>query len=130
MKVSCGHSLQTNKEATGSWYVHVTSHLRTVHAWLMVKDFYDTLLAGVYLYQEVDMFYICGDFNSRCADKLDYVDGVDNIPGRRVVDHRTNGYGDLLCEFLISANCCMLNGRTEAGSDFTLVSANGQSVVD
>ena len=95
-----------------------------------VQEFYDNLLSQVYMYQNGGNFYICGDFNSRCGDMDDFVEGVDEVPPREVTDHRQNGYGQFMCEFLWSASCCMLNGRSELGNDFTSFSANGQSVVD
>ena len=40
-------------------------------------------------------------------------------------------YGDLLCDFLVSTSCLMINGRSADGkNDFTSFNAKGQSVVD
>ncbi len=55
---------------------------------------------------------------------------VDQIPERDVVDHGRNPYGELLLDFLINANCCMLNGRNSKVNDFTSVSNKGKAVVD
>ncbi len=62
----------------------------------------------------------------------DYLEGVDPVPEREVIDFKTNSYGGLLCEFLISTNCCILNGRNTLVNDFTSVpkSARGAAVVD
>ena len=35
--------------------------------------FFNTLLVQVYEYQNDGLFYICGDFNSRCADEYDFI---------------------------------------------------------
>ena len=94
------------------------------------QEFFDNLLSQVYMYQNEGNFYICGDVNSRCGDMDDFLEGVDDVPGREVIDHTAKSYGQFLCEFLWSANCCMLNGRGDLPNDFTSFAANGQSVVD
>ena len=78
------------------------------------------------------MFSICGDFNARCADFQDVIAGVDNIPERQVIDFTANKHGELLCEFLINSNCCMLNGRNPESSanEFTCIRSQCSSVVD
>lgn len=80
------------------------------------KDtFFDTLITQVYEHQNKGPFFICGDFNSRCGNESDYIEGVDNLCQRDV---------------LISVNCCILNGRNFVNNDFTCVSTKGCSVVD
>ena len=93
-------------------------------------DFYENLLANVYRFQKLGAFLIMGDLNSRCANSQDYIEGVDTIAERNVVDFSSNAYGELLIQFLISANCCILNGRNYCNNDFTCVSTKGLSVVD
>lgn len=93
-------------------------------------DFYENLLANVYRFQKLGPFIIMGDLNSRCGDSQDYIEGVDIVAERNVVDFTSNSYGELLIQFLISANCCMLNGRNYCKNDFTCVSTKGLSVVD
>ena len=44
------------------------------------------------MYHNNGNFFICGDFNSRSGDRADYVEGVDQVPSRHVIDHKTNGY--------------------------------------
>ncbi len=88
----------------------------------------DTLLSHVYRMQNDGLFMICGDFNGRCRDMPDYIDeDVDTISDRNVVDMTRNVYGELLCDFLIRAVMCMLNGRKYVVNDFTCKDA---SVVD
>ncbi len=95
-------------------------------------EFYDTLLSQVFMYQQIGPFYICGDFNSRIGNMVDFIEGVDVVPQRNVIDFTRNMYGEKFLEFLISANCCVLNGRQGicAKDDFTSVSTKGLSVVD
>ena len=64
-----------------------------------------------YDYQNDGDVIICGDFNSRCGDESDYIEGVDNIPQREVLDYKLNPYGELPLDFLTDCNLCMLNGR-------------------
>ncbi len=78
--------------------------------------------------QNDGMVMKCGDFNGRCGDMPDYIDeDLDTILDRKVVDMTRNVYGELLCDFLISASMCMLNGRKYVVNDFT---CNNASVVD
>ena len=53
------------------------------------------------------------------------------MPSQHVIDHKTNGYGDFLCDFLVSTSCLMINGRSTDGKNaFTSFNAKGQSLVD
>ena len=61
--------------------------------------FYDTLLSNIYDYQEKGPISICGDFNSRCGDESDFIDGIDSIPLRNVVDYTCNDYCDMFIQF-------------------------------
>ena len=71
------------------------------------------------MYQNEGIFYICGDFNSRCANKTDYIEGVDNLPERDVMNFKDNAYGDVFIDFLVNGNCCILNGRNHVNNEFT-----------
>ena len=95
------------------------------------EQFYTTLTELVYQYQnEASNIYICGDVNSRCGETADYIEGVDDVSEREVIDFSSNHYGDLLLSFLIDCNFCMLNSRVNGKNDFTHVSHHGRSVVD
>ncbi|XP_053402567.1 uncharacterized protein LOC128557926 [Mercenaria mercenaria] len=74
--------------------------------------------------------YLCGDFNSRCSDNLDYIPGIDRLTDRDVIDFSSNQYGDVLTEFLINVNFCILNGRNTITNNFTFVGPQDASVVD
>ena len=95
-----------------------------------VNTFLDTLLVNMYAYQNLGSIFICGDFNGRCGDLEDFIPGADSIEHRDVVDQKTNYYGEILIEFLINTNMCILNGRNCIKNDFTSVSVKGLSVVD
>ena len=91
-------------------------------------DFFDNLLGQVYRMQNDGLIVVCGDFNGRCGDMPDFIDeDVDAVCDRNVIDLTRNAHGELLCEFMLSANMCMLNGRNYVKNDFTCQDA---SVVD
>ena len=86
-----------------------------------------TIITGTFL------FVVTSTLDDRAdrGDRADYVEGVDQVPNRHVIDHKTNGYGDFLCDFFVSRSCLMINGRSADGkNDFTSFNAKGQSVVD
>ena len=82
------------------------------------------------MYQDSRPHLLCGDFNVRCGDQQDFIEGVDEVQHREIIDYRKNGYGDLLIDFLINSNCVMLNGRCLDTHDYTTVSTKGLAVVD
>jgi hypothetical protein len=92
--------------------------------------FFEDLHTQIFTYQNDGKFLIMGDFNSRIGDRPDFIEGIDNVPERDIIDTKQNAYSDLFCEFLISANCVVLNGTSNHSHDFTFVSTRGHSVVD
>ena len=62
-------------------------------------EFFDTLLCQIHMYCKSNVFFLCGDYNARCASLDDFIAGVDKIEDREVIDFTTNKYGKLLCEF-------------------------------
>ncbi|CAG2255049.1 unnamed protein product [Mytilus edulis] len=95
-----------------------------------VHDFMETLMTQIYTIPNGHAFYICGDWNSRCSDFSDFIEGVDQLPERNIVDFQHNPYGSVFCDFLIDVNCCILNGRNSLHNDYTFISTRGSSVVD
>ncbi|CAC5379517.1 unnamed protein product [Mytilus coruscus] len=93
-----------------------------------VHEFMETLMTHIYTNPQGNLFYPCGDFNSRCSDFSDSIEGIYCLPERDIVDFQTNGYGNIFCDFLIVVNCCILNGRKTLTNDFTFVSTRGSSV--
>ena len=92
--------------------------------------FYQRLIEDVYVHQNDGLICICGDFNSRLGDIPDYIEGADNIPHRAVHDYEENEYGNLLADFLINSNMCILNGRNNSKDNYTCISHKGKSVID
>ena len=91
--------------------------------------FFSHLLCLVY-YLEADAVYICGDFNSRIADKEDCLVS-DGMPPRIAKDLTLNKHGDTFINFIKDSKCCIVNGRvTPLNDDFTSISPKGKAVVD
>ena len=72
--------------------------------------------------------FLCGDFNARVGDESDFIEGVDDVPIRHVIDNVSNAYGTLFGDFLTDCNLCMLNGRFKY-NDFTHKSVVDYAVV-
>ena len=94
------------------------------------NEFFNNLLIQVSQYQDIAEFYICGDFNARCGDMADFIEGVDQLPERQITDLTLNAYSDLFIDFLINVNCCIVNDRNSIVNDYTFVSTRGCSDVD
>ena len=96
-----------------------------------VDEFFDTLLTKVYQYQNMGQYYICGDFNSRLGDLVDYIEGVDDLPQKDILDFSKTAHGQSFCNYLIDSNCCILNGRIDTQkNNYTSISTKGKAVVD
>ncbi len=74
--------------------------------------------------------YMCGDFNSRIGNIVDYIDGIDSIYERHVVDFDINSYGDNLIEFLTDSSCFVVNGRNSICDNFKCIGSTRRNVVD
>ena len=91
--------------------------------------FLENLLQQVYCNQTIGNIAICGDFNSRCGYYSDFIEGVDEINPRSVIDLNENYNGDLFINFLTNINSAMLYGRIEL-NDFNYISPQDKSGVD
>ena len=94
--------------------------------------YFQNLLKQVYNYQKLGRdrrVFICGDLNSRIGQNSDYVEGVDVVRPRNIVDFYENRQGDKFIEFLCDVNFAILNGRFN-DSEFTYITPSGRSVVD
>ena len=93
-------------------------------------QFFAHILSLLYIYQDVDMLFVCGDINGRIG-KLSDVTDIDNIKSRNTIDDVVRHHGEALIEFLIDGKLCILNGRFDPNHDnFTCISHKGKSVVD
>ena len=71
-----------------------------------------------------------GDFNARIGNKLDYIDGIDSIPRRQVLENDINKHCEPFIDFLIWAKLCIINGRVQGKNDFTYITPKSKLVVD
>ncbi len=62
---------------------------------------------------------ICGDLIGRCGGVPDFIEDVDSVQEGDIVDTVVNGYVNLLIDFLLSSNYCLLNGRNSTHNDLT-----------
>jgi hypothetical protein len=69
--------------------------------------FFENLLQQVYCNQTIGNIAICGDFNSRCGYYSDFIEGVDEISPRSVIDVNEHFNGDLFINFLTNINSAM-----------------------
>ena len=125
--ILCSHKFDGTSLCFCVCYLPPVDSPRGVNA----EEFYDLLLQEIYEYQLRGKIIICGDFNSRIGAEHDFIQGVDVLPERLVVDYTLNSHGQTLLDFLINGNLCILNGRCGPQSnEYTCVSNKGASVVD
>ncbi len=92
---------------------------------------YAYLLSKIYLADDVNAIFVCGDVNGRIGDLTDTVLGLDNVSDGIPVDKVVNGHDSSLIEFLHEAVMSVVNSRVQKGhDDFTFVAKRGKSVVD
>ena len=96
------------------------------------KEFLSHVFSNIYINNECDSVFVCGDFNARIGplDDLTDFDDVNSIK-RHVIDKTINQHGHSFIEFLNEAKLCILNGCfNETENNFTSVSTRGKAVVD
>ena len=81
------------------------------------------------MYCKNSVFFLCGDYNSRCSNLDDNIPGVDRVVERDTVDCMLNKYGVFFCDFLINSNYCILNGRNFISTNFIYIDPNGSSLI-
>ncbi len=91
------------------------------------NDFFGHLLALMYMYNDVDSFYVCGDVNARIGTASDVSD-IDCIPVRQPLDDISQGHNEAFLEYLNDGKLCILNGRFNP--IFDNYTSTGTSVVD
>ena len=94
---------------------------------------YDCIINYVFTSLRLYVFTttITGDFNARMGNMKDYVEDLDEIPPRTVLDENQNEHGKLFNDFLLQSKMCVLDGRIDPLKDsYTSISHKGRSVVD
>ncbi len=60
----------------------------------MSTDFLAHLIIQLYISGEIDMIYMCGDFNGRTGSLKDVIDDIDFLSQRQVIDDIVHGHGE------------------------------------
>ena len=93
--------------------------------------FFAHILGILYLYTHYDAYYMAADLNAPIGGHCDYIQGLEDIRPRTVIDNIKRGHGDTFLEFLKDSKSCVLNGRFDANMDnYTSVSSRGKAIVD
>ncbi|MEW8547527.1 MAG: reverse transcriptase family protein, partial [Candidatus Thiodiazotropha sp.] len=106
-------------------------------------DLFQTLENDIAHFDQLGSVIVCGDFNGRIANKLDYIDhDVNNhstdsnsyepdIPLlRTAIDTVSNNQGAQLLDLCKSTTLRIANGRLDGNSNFTYFCRTGSSVID
>ncbi len=75
----------------------------------MSTDFLAHLIIQLYINCEIDMIYICGDFNARTGRLKDVIDDIDFLPQRQVIDDIVHSHGEDFVNFALDCKLCILN---------------------
>ena len=93
--------------------------------------FFDYVTNILYENTEYDLTLLCGDMNSRIGKGLDYIENIDNLPDRVVIDDTPNNHGQPFIDFMLENKLAVVNGRIcPLNDNWTCVSTKGKSVVD
>ena len=85
----------------------------------------------LYRIEDLDITIVKGDLNARIGKHKDFIEDLDEIPEREVLDTNNNRHGVEFIEFLHECRFCVLNGRGLGNqNDYTSVSTKGSAVVD
>ena len=64
--------------------------------------FFGHLLAPIYLNSHLHHLFVCGGVNAKLGTHVDYIEGIDNIPPRILIDNaQRNSHGDAFFDFLL-----------------------------
>ena len=81
---------EKGKWAKKKLFVFVISPLHALLAMSMPNNSLIIYLQRFICIRTKEYFIYVADFNSRCANKADYIEGVDDLPERDVVDFKDN----------------------------------------
>ena len=66
---------------------------------------------------EDDSIIYCGDNNARVGTKLDFIESVDEVQARSIINNIVNDHGVSLINFCLQTNSCIINGRIDPLQD-------------
>ncbi len=86
--------------------------------------FFNHVMLQLYINNDVDMMFFCGDYNARICHLKDSIEDIDCVPKRHALDEVLYRHRESLVKF------CTLIGRLGVHNDnFTYISDKGKSVV-
>ena len=70
------------------------------------EQYFEELMCQCHTRGHDGVLLVGGDFNARCVDHSEYIEGVDQVTHRDMLDHTSKTYGDLLIDVMLSINVC------------------------
>ena len=67
-------------------------------------QFYAHLMYQLYINSDVNVTFICGDFNSRIGTENDININIENLPERQIIDDTKTGHCVSILEFIKDTN--------------------------
>ena len=122
----------TSKTSSMSFIVYVCYLPPENSVWGRNSDyFFSHLVTELYQCSEYDLVFVCGDFNARIGEVADFVNEIDGLKTRNIIDTIRGGHCETFIDFVKDSRLCIVNGRvTPQHDNFTFVSGRGKSVVD
>ena len=94
-------------------------------------DKFEYLVSSMDDINDVDLIFIGGDLNARLGKMHDFIEGIDDVSERVIIDDTPNDHGKLFNDFLLQTKMCIINGRVNPLRDnYTSISHKGKAVVD
>ncbi len=95
-------------------------------------SFFSHLITQLYMQQQADLIFLCGDLNGPISNMNDVNAEVDDVHLKRhVIDKVKAGHGQEIIDFVRDSKLAIVNGRiTPEKDNYTFVSSRGRSVVD
>ncbi len=85
--------------------------------------FFSYLISQLYMNNDVDIMFFCGDYNARIGHLKDSIKDIDCVPQRHALDEVLYGHGESLVIIVKDRKLCILNGRLDVHNDnFTFIS--------
>ena len=86
--VKCEHNITKYLLAIANCYLAPEQFVYT-----NTSEFFNHLIAQIYILSNLDEVYLIGDFNARTVDLKDYIEDVDDIKPRYNTDKIRNNQG-------------------------------------
>ena len=99
--------------------------------WEEADDYFQVLVSLLYECVNDNLTILCEDYKARIGNRKDYIDTIEHLRERTVIDNTVNDHGISLINFLLQSNTCIVNGRCNPlENSYTSVSHRGRAAVD